>query len=405
MGALAGRRSTTLDLVNGSGRNGNASGADVTYVGYLLGHGGDALQMLELARGMLARGTTVKIVLPAVDTSVTFKARCDELGIPCERSGLFSVTMQGARQSLPSAIHLLRAIQSPVVHFHTGNSCLPRNLMAGLGMLRYRSAFVTLQSPYETIQPGSARARFWAVAARHQLAGVVSPSDHGTAFQVRCGIPTDLAVTVRNSIDLDGMTRGDPRGPRASLGIGDDPLVLFCSRIDSQKRPAEAVRIFAGVAAEFPRARLVFVGTGEEEPVVRRIAAELGVADRVHLVGYQTNVASWLAAATVWLLPTERENFSVALLEALAAGCPVLSTTCQGNDEVLVDGDNAVTFAVGDVGAATAGLRHLLADPTLRARLGTRARRTARQFTAANMVERYRVLYRRAASVPASLAS
>ena len=69
----------------------------------------------------------------------------------------------------------------------------------------------------------------------------------------------------------------------------------------------------------------------------------------MRLAGYQTNVADWLAAATVWLLPTERENFSVAVLEALAAGCAVLSTTCPGNDEVLTDRENRGLFPVGDI--------------------------------------------------------
>ena len=68
-------------------------------------------------------------------------------------------------------------------------------------------------------------------------------------------------------------------------------------------------------------------------------------ADRVRLVGYQTNVPDWLAAATVWILPTERENFSVAALEAMAAGCAVASTICPGNAEVLLDGVNSLTFA------------------------------------------------------------
>jgi glycosyltransferase involved in cell wall biosynthesis len=379
--------------------------ADVTYVGFLLGHGGDALQMLELAKGVRDGGAAVKIVVPAVDSSMGFKARCDDLGIECERSNRISVRLHGARQNLPSIARILRDIRSPIVHFHTGNSCLPRTVMASLELLRYRRTFVTLQSPYETIIPGSARASFWATTARRRLAAVVSPSAHGTAFQIRCGVPEELVATVRNSIDVEAMAGGDGNRALAALGATpDEPIVLFCSRIDKQKRPVEAVRIFAGVADEFPRARLVFVGSGEEEAGVRRAASELGVPDRVVLTGYQTDVADWLAAATVWILPTERENFSVAVLEALAAGCAVLATTCQGNDEVLVDGQNALTFPVGDVAAATASLRRLLADSRLRRCLGDGARRTATQYTAANMVEGYRRLYERADPVPSAVA-
>jgi glycosyltransferase involved in cell wall biosynthesis len=188
------------------------------------------------------------------------------------------------------------------------------------------------------------------------------------------------------------------------LGVGPDvPLVLFCSRIDTQKRPLEAVAIFAAVAADHPDALLVFVGGGELEAHVTAEAERLGVADRVRLVGYQTNVPDWLAAATVWLLPTERENFSVAVLEALAAGCAVVSTTCRGNDEVLVDGHNALTFAVGDVAAASRAVDRLLGDPALRQALGAEGRRTVTAYTADQMVERYCAVYAREAATPAVL--
>ena len=236
------------------------------------------------------------------------------------------------------------------------------------------------------------------------MAAVVSPSAHGSRFQRRLGVPDHLVTTVRNSIDVAAMHRGDGTSVRAALGVdGDVPLVVFTSRLDGQKRPLEAVRIFAGVAAEFPTARLVFVGRGDEHEAVVAEAASRGLGDRVDMMGYQTNIADWLAAATVWLLPTERENFSVAVLEAMAAGCAVLSTTCQGNDEVLVDGENSRTFAVGDVAGAEVALRELLGDPAQRSRLGAAAERAAAAYSVPNMVDQYLRLYHRSPGLPASL--
>jgi glycosyltransferase involved in cell wall biosynthesis len=369
---------------------------DVTYLGFLLGHGGDALQMLELARGVHRAGGAVRIVVPELESSVTLKERCAALGIECERTGLITTSVEGARQRLDRVVKLLRQVRSPIVHFHTGNSRLPRSVMAALELLRYRPSIVTLHGPYETMIPGSPRARFWATTASRRMAAVVSPSDHGTRFQVRCGVPADLAVTVRNSVDVTAMARGDGRVARDDIGVGpDDPIVLFCSRIDSQKRPLDAVRIFAAVAERYPSAVLVFVGRGDLERAVVDEAARFGLADRVRLAGYRTNVPDWLAASTVWLLPTERENFSVAVLEALAAGCAVLSTTCPGNDEVLEDGVNAVTFSVGDVAAGASALAQLLADEALRNRLRTAARSTAQAYPAENMVDCYRRIYER----------
>jgi glycosyltransferase involved in cell wall biosynthesis len=185
----------------------------------------------------------------------------------------------------------------------------------------------------------------------------------------------------------------------------NDPLVVFLARIAPQKRPLEALRIVNGLVKEFPSMQLAFVGEGIQREAVVEEATRLGISARVHFVGYQTNVADWLAAATVWLLPTERENFSLGVLEALAAGCPVLSTTCSGNDEVLVDGKNALTFGVGDVSAATIALRRLLRDSTLREKLSANAKMTARLYTPELMVARYEALYSRVACMPTLYAS
>ena len=374
---------------------------DVIYVGFLLGHGGDALQMLCLAEEMQRRGARVKIVVPAGEHSVTFKARCDAAGVECERSTLLVAGMYRSRQTLRSLMRLFRSLDAPVVHFHTGNSILPRSAMAALTLLRSEPAVVTTHSPYETIDAHSPRGRLWAATARRRFRAVVCPSDHASRFQRSCGVPADLVVTIRNTVDVDTMAGGDGARQRAALGIAPDtPVVLFCSRIDKQKRPLDAVRVLDLVRADFPDALLVFLGSGELEGAVRDEAERLGLSDRVRLAGYQTNVPDWLAMATVWLLPTERENFSVAVLEALAAGCPVLATDCPGNDEVLVDGENALTFAVGDVTGAAERLRRLLADAALREQLASNGRATAKGYTVERMIDEYAKVYARMPGCP-----
>ncbi len=378
---------------------------DVVYVGFLTGHGGDAVQMLHLAAGMQRRGAHVRIVVPEVDTSIEFAEQCDEIGIECVRSDLMRSDPAGPNQNLWKMIRLARSLGEPVIHFHTGNSCLPRTLMLALAVSGTGRGFATMQSPYETIEPRSHRGKSWSHAARRWLHAVVSPSRHGSDFQRRCGIPDEQVFTIRNAIDTTAIATGDGARTRAELGLGpDDPVVVFTSRMDPQKRPTDAVRMLAGVAEEFPTAQLVFVGIGTESDAVTAVAADLGLTDRIHQVGFRTDIADWLAAATVWILPTERENFSVAVLEALAAGCPVLSTNCPGNTEVLVDGENSLTFDVGDIETGTAGLRRLLADPALRERLSARGIECARNYSIDHMVDEYTGLYRRFATLPDGVA-
>ena len=315
---------------------------------------------------------------------------------------MIRASMSGSPQNPWHLVRLLRGLDASVLHIHTGDSCIPRSASLALAVAEHPPTCVTIQSPFDNITPRSLRARLWVYAARRQVKAVVSPSDRSTAFQRRCGIPSELAVTIRNSVDLQVMGAGDGTGPRADLGLGpDDPLILFCSRIDSQKRPVDAVRIFAAVAAEFPSAVLAFVGRGDQETAVSSEAARRGLSSRVRILGYHTDIPNWLAAATVWLLPTERENFSVALLEALAAGCPVLATWCPGNDEILEDEKNALTFPVGDIETGAVALRRLLRSRSLRAILREGALAAAREHSLPRMVDRYQELYRRCIS-PAS---
>jgi glycosyltransferase involved in cell wall biosynthesis len=368
----------------------------VLYVGFLTGHGGDANQMLLLAEGMRERGATVKLLVPEVDTTVGFARRCHDVGLACERTPLIRADMRGPRQRPLAMLELVRSFDAPVVHFHTGNSCLPRTVMGALQVARAPRSFVTIQSPYETIQPGTMRARWWATLANRRFHAVVSPSEHSSAFQRRCGVAPDRVVTVRNAIDTRSMSAGESTGPRAELGLdAEDALIVFTSRMDAQKRPVDAVRMLHRVADEFPSAALAFIGNGTESDAVAACAVELGVRDRVHMLGFRTDIADWLASATVWILPTERENFSVAVLEALAAGCAVLSTRCPGNDEVLVDGLNALTFEIGGTEEGSAKLRRLLRDGELRRQLGVRGVETAARYSVEHMVAEYSALYER----------
>ncbi|MGI9052513.1 MAG: glycosyltransferase family 4 protein [Ilumatobacteraceae bacterium] len=369
-------------------------GGRVAYVGFVTGDGGDALQMLTLAHGVQGSGWEVEVHVPDTPENARFAQRCGALGVWAATTGSIVITGPGSRQRLRPLVRFVRTLDADVVHVHAGDVCLPRTMMLALLLTRRRAVVATLQSPYPFFGPRSGRARFWALTARRALCAVVSPSDHGTRFQRACGIPARLAVTIRNSIDHLAFASRDPAHPRAVLGVdAGTPVVLFSSRLDAQKRPVDAVRAFALAAPDPSPAVLAFVGSGDEEAAIVGEARRLGVDDRLRMVGYQLDVAAWLAASTAWIFPTERENFSVALLEAMAAGCAVVATMCPGNDEVLVDGANALTFPIGDVGRAAQLLRQVLADAALRRRLGESAARTASNHSAGRMVEQYVELY------------
>ena len=377
---------------------------EIIYIGFVLGHGGDAGQMLDLAYGMVLQGRQVRIIVPELETTIPFAVQGAARGVAVERTALIRADPSGAQQSLPDLLELLSRHRSALLHFHTGDVCLPRPAQNALCQLGLPRAFATVHSPYDTVPPGSERAIAWASSVEHQFHTVVCPSEHGRQKQLRNGVPPERVRTIHNGIDTARFSSGKADQARQLVGVSPEtPLLMFTSRLDAQKRPLDALAAFQGVASEFPTLKLVYVGNGEQAEEVRQRAQEIGLAERVHLLGFRSDVADWLAAATVWILPTETENFSLSVLEALAAGCPVLSTLCPGNDEVLCDGENSILTAVGDIAAQTEALRRLLNDAALRRKIASSARRDAEKFRMDVMVNRYASLYQEFAFTPSDL--
>lgn len=374
---------------------------DIVYLGYVGSVGGDTLQLFQLAAGMAARGLRVKVIVPAVPNTKSFADRFAGENVVVERTPLIRF---GLVQNPVNVLRLVNGASraAPVLHVHTGDIAVPRLTLLAMDALRLPRAFATIHHPYpEDMAVGSPRARFWANAANRRFQAVISPSRHGRNAQVAYGVSLGRARVIHNSVPVEQYAAGSGAAARASLGLAPDaPLVVFTSRLHKQKRPLDALAAFARIAPEFPAAHLVFVGSGPLEEETKAAAAATGLGARVRFTGFVANVPDWLAASDVWLLPTEAENFSLAVLEALAAGCAIASTLCRGNDEVLVEGKNALAAPIGDVDAFAGVLRRLLGDPALRARLRAGARETARNYTIARMVDEHLACYRAAGGMP-----
>ena len=158
-------------------------------------------------------------------------------------------------------------------------------------------------------------------------------------------------------------------------------------------------QLLADLAGEGDRLRDLVAGLDDAGWHAPTPAAGWDVATQVAHLAWTDEMALQAARAAAG----DTEGWDAAVLEAMAAGCAVVSTTCQGNDEVLVDGENSRTFAVGDVAGAVVAVRQLLSDPLQRERLGDVARRVAQDYSVSTMVEQYRVLYNRSSHVPDSL--
>lgn len=172
------------------------------------------------------------------------------------------------------------------------------------------------------------------------------------------------------------------------------PIVLFVGRLVYYKGPEVLMRAMADVDAD-----AVVIGRGPLKPELQRIAAESGIEDRVTFldpVG-DRDLAAWYHAADVFCLPSvaRSEAYGLVQLEAHASGTPTVSTTLTTSvPYVNADGLTGITVPPGDVSALAEALRTLVADESLRTRLGTQARERARaEFSIGRMVDRTLEVY------------
>jgi glycosyltransferase involved in cell wall biosynthesis len=150
----------------------------------------------------------------------------------------------------------------------------------------------------------------------------------------------------------------------------------------------------AQVARAFPDARFELVGGGPEMPALRTFARELGLESVVSFLGHREDVTARLEAADVLVLPSRSESFPNAILEAMAAGLPVVASDVGGVREVVRDAETGLMVPPGDPAGLASAICRLMADPLLAYRLGDAARAevTAR-YSFGRMVDQFEALY------------
>jgi glycosyltransferase involved in cell wall biosynthesis len=227
------------------------------------------------------------------------------------------------------------------------------------------------------------------------------------------GLALRQPVTViHNPVDL---TRFDPETVdraevRRELGLGEDQVALaVVAQLTPWKGQDDAIRALAGLrdagreravllvagSAKFSGAGTQYDNAGYAEGL-RRLAAELGVEDRVRFLGERGDVPRVLAAADVLLLPSWREAFGRIAIEAMAMGKPVLATDSGGPAEIVRPGVDGLLLAPKQPEAWARALEPLVDDAATRARMGAAARERSRDFSvpvhAAAMLDVYRRL-------------
>jgi phosphatidylinositol alpha-1,6-mannosyltransferase len=234
----------------------------------------------------------------------------------------------------------------------------------------------------------SAMKRWFVRRLLRQSAGIVANSawTAETAWALFQTLGIDVAdriVAIDLGTDPEQFRPENDRGAlRASLGWQGLCMALTVARLVPHKGQDVALRAMAAVLREHPTLRYLIVGDGPNEPTLRRLASDLGIADRVVFAGVMSDadVAEAYATSDVYIGLSRQdgkaiEGFGISFIEASASGIPVIAGDSGGVRSAVRDGETGVVVKPNDADAVASALRQLLASPERRKALGRGGRR------------------------------
>jgi glycosyltransferase involved in cell wall biosynthesis len=293
--------------------------------------------------------------------------RAAALEVPVRRIAPLPLGLTGARRA-PALARLLRRERPDVFHAHMSSPLACKWGLAAALLARVPAVLGTVQvGAYEPDRSSRRQLRALARGVDRYLA--VSGEIAGELVE-RLGWPAEKVEVVYNAVDVERAAAPAPPGLREQLGGEARPLVLTPARLDAQKGHATLLE----AVAEVPEALFLLAGEGPEREALEAQAERLGVGDRVRFLGRREDIPQLLAACDVFALPSLYEGSSLAVLEAMAAGTPVVSSAIGGTEELIDDGRSGLLVPPGDARALAAALRRVLADAELRQNLAARAR-------------------------------
>lgn len=298
------------------------------------------------------------------------------------------------RVSLPYAMglrNILRRESFDLVHAHVYSSAAASALAtAGTGIP------LVVTEHTEALWQGT-HGRLFSAWMYRRVARVIAVSDAIRRRLIeRDGVPPARITVVPNSVPPAREVHGDVLPLPADLA-GGGPVVGVVARLQPEKGVTSFLRAAAHVARELPTARFVVVGDGPLRREMLGLAEDLGVRDCVLFLGFRPDAQALIELMDVVAVPSVSEGTPLVVLEAMAAGVPVVASRVGGIPGQIRNGQEGLLIPPGDPRALADALLDLLRDPERARRMGEAGRlRASTEFSHENMVRRVEGLYRAA---------
>lgn len=343
--------------------------------------GGGQRQLVALALGMQRRG---------MPSWVAARPRT-QLAAALAGEGMPVVGLEPAFEWDPVAVGrlrgLLRSVGADVVHAHAAHAVATAAL-ASLGtetrLLVSRRVALPLRRNPASRWKYARSARFIAVSER--VRGTLCAG----------GIAPERVCVVRSGVDLGRPVPRASAETLAALGVtpGRALVVMVSSLIPPHKDPETFLLALAAAREAGAPVQALLVGDGPLAGKVERLRRRLGLEGVVHLTGFRRDAVELLAAADLAVLSSRDEGLGTTLLDAMAAGVPVVATAAGGVTEIVRDGVDGLLVPVGDGRALGAAMARVLRDGGLSAALAAAGRRRVQQFSMERTVEGTLDVYR-----------
>lgn len=352
--------------------------------------GGGERHLADLANALAERGHEVYAALPA-------RSPLREALSALPAQNIFTLRLRNALD-LSSALELKRLVRDhriEIVHAH-----LARDYpLAAIATRRSRRAKLII-----TRHVLFALNRLHAVTLSH-AARVIAVS-HATkrALLKQKIFPAHKISVIRYGIDYHHLAarlqNSDGAAFRRRLKIEPESLLIgTIGELKPQKGHADFLRAAAIIARRRADAHFIIAGadttrTGQHRAALEHLINQLHLNDRVHLVGWLDDIAPMLAALDVCVSASHTESFGLSIVEAMAAGLPVVAAATEGAREIIEGEDTGTLVPIGDTEALASAILSLLENPTARARIGQLAQASARaRFSRARMIDATEQVY------------
>jgi len=343
--------------------------------------GGAERFLVELASAQ-ARSGCDPVLVPLAEP-IPLAAAARERGItvhPLGRSRLNDPRLLG------DAWRALRTLRPAVVHTHLFYADV-----FGRSAARLARVAAIVSTEHSTERDAMQRRRIWAMRATarfaHRIVAVSAPVRDAAA--ARLGLDAGRIDIIPNGVDLAAIAGAAPLA-RAELGFAADAILVGCVGRLVESKGYDAV-LEAVARVDAPALAVVVAGDGPDRARLEACAARLGLGSRVRFIGFRDDIARLLRTLDIFALPSRFEGHSIALLEALAAGCACIVSDLP--ELTTVAGAAALAVPPGDAAAVAAALRALV-DPQRRRAAAAAAPAAAAPYGIDGVAARYARVYR-----------